>query len=193
MNKKALLLIVGGLILLVAIFYFIFIYDFSGQEDQTSNEETTEQTDFATPVVSTSSPATKEAEQRTPVEENQDNATQLAIFFAERYGTSSSQADFSNLTDSQVFMTDSFKTATNKLILTERNKAADGVYKSIVTKAILVDFSSFDEVAGTAEGVVKTKRLKTETDGQTSSYEQNLAINLEKVGNEWKVDSASWK
>ncbi|MCX6793164.1 MAG: hypothetical protein NTY12_04010 [Candidatus Falkowbacteria bacterium] len=194
MNKKALALIVGGLVILVAIFYFIFIYDFSGQKNQTPTDTTsTQQNGPATPVVTKSAPVTRTAEKRTEADQSRDNATQLAIFFAERYGTSSSQADFSNLTDSQVFMTDSLASATSKFIATERNKATDGSYKSIVTKAAVVDFTSYNETAGTAEGVVKTKRLKTETDGKTSSYDQNLAISLKKVGTEWKVDSVTWK
>jgi hypothetical protein len=193
MNKKALALIIVGLIILIGIVYFIFIYDFSGQNTPSTNTTSTEQVNPSTPIISKSSPTTEPTEKLSNADVSRNNATQLAIAFAERYGTSSSQADFSNLTDAEVFMTDSFIATTNKFIATERNKTANGVYQSIITKAAVVNFTTFNETAGTAEGLVKTKRLKTETDGKTSSYDQNLAISLKKVGDEWKVDSASWK
>ena len=195
MNKKALALIIAGLVILVAIIYFIFIYDFGGNQNKPStNTGTPTQTvNPATPIVSKSSPTPQATEKLSSADQSKETAIQLASSFAERYGTSSSQADFSNLTDAEVFMTDSFIATTNKFITTERNKPSDGAYKSIVTKTALVEFSTFNETAGTAQGLVKTKRLKTETDGKTSSYDQSLAISLKKVGSEWKVDSATWK
>jgi len=194
MNKKAIALIIAGLVIIVAIIYFIFIYDFSGQSNQpATNTTSTQQVNPAEPVVSKSSPVTKATETRTEADQSRDNATQLAIFFTERYGTSSSQADFSNLTDSEVFMTDALKEKTNKFIATERNKAVAGTYKSIITKAAVVEFSTFNETAGTADGIVKTKRRQTDTEGKITSYDQILSISLKKVGTEWKVDKADWK
>lgn len=193
MNKKALALIAAGLIILIAIVYFIFIYDFGASKNQVTNTTPTQQTGSAEPVITKSSPTTKPTETRSAVDQSRDNATQLAISFAERYGTSSSQADFSNLIDAEVFMTTAFKDKTNKFIGIERNKTATNSYQSIVTKAMIVDFSTFNETAGTAEGLVKTKRQNTDVDGKVTTVDQALAISLKKVGTDWKVEKADWK
>lgn len=192
MNKKALALVIVGLVILAAIVYFIFFYDFGGGE-QTTTPPPPPTT--AEPVVSTSSPSeTVKAEPRSIEQTSRDNAQQLAIYFADRYGSSSNQADFSNLLDLQVFMTDAFKTRTNAFIEAERAKTpATTDYEGITTKAIIAEFSSFNETAGTASGTVKTKRQQTKTDGTVTSFDQDLTITLKKVSGDWKVDSATWK
>jgi hypothetical protein len=57
----------------------------------------------------------------------------------------------------------------------------------------VVEFTTFNETAGTAELVVKTKRQGTAQDGKVSTFDQNLSLTLKKVGSEWKVDTADWK
>jgi hypothetical protein len=195
MNKKALILIIVGLIILVGIIYFIFIYDFS-PEDSTTTEttSTTEQNQIAPPIISKTSPTiTQTAEPLSLAEQSREEANKLALYFAERYGTSSSQSNFQNLVDLKVFMTESYKATTSQYVATEQAKATAADYESIVTTAVIVEFTSFSETAGTAQGLVKTKRRQTSTDGQVKDFEQDLAISLEKIGSEWKVARASWK
>ncbi len=190
MNKKALALIIGGLILIALIIYFIFIYDFRKTETPEGGTGTTE---IAEPVISKPSPTQQSGEPLSAAEQSRENANQLAISFAERYGTASSQANFSNLVESKLFMTDAFKARTDTMIAAERAKVnAAPAYQSIVTKAAIAEFVTFNEVAGTAEGTVKTKRQETTAEGTVSSYESDLKITLKKQNNEWKVDSAVW-
>jgi len=193
MNKKALALIIAGLVILVAIIYFIFIYDFSKTDEQPLETTSTEQSAPAETVVSKSSPVMQATETRSAADQSRDNATQLAIFFTERYGSSSSQADFSNLIDAQVFMTEAFRNQTNALVVSERNKAQAQTYQSVITKAVVVDFATYNEATGVAEGSVQTKRLETDMEGKTKSYDQTLTISLKKVGSDWQVDGADWK
>ncbi len=193
MNKKALALIIGGLVLLALIIYFIFFYNFNKQNQNTATNQTGQNVP-AQPVISTPITPTKTATPATTQEQSRDAANQLGIYFAERYGTSSSQADFSNLTESEIFMTADFATRTEAFIASERKKlSTPQAYQSIVTKATIVNFSAFDDTAGTATGVVKTKRQTTAVDGKVTSKDQDLAISLKKVNNTWKVDSATWK
>jgi hypothetical protein len=190
MNKKALAIIIGGLIVIAAIIYFIFIYNFNGPS---TNTTTTEQTKPAEQVVSKSTPTEKTAVALSAEEASQAAAQQLALSFTERYGTSSNQADFSNLIDAEIFMTTAFKSKTNAYIAAERVKANTGVYQSIVTNAALVNFKKFDDKAGIAEGLVSTRRRQTATDGKVDSFNQDLLISLKKVANNWLVDSADWQ
>jgi len=191
MNKKALALIIGGIIILAAIIYFIFIYDYSGSKQ---TPQTPGQNQTAEPVVSKSQPETQSGETISPAEQSRDDAEKLASYFAERYGSSSNQADFSNLTDLEVFMTDALKAKTRAFIAAERLKSSkENTYQGITTKAAVVEFVTFSETAGTAEGTVKTKRQETKADGSVSTYDQTLSIGLKKENSQWKVDRADWK
>ncbi len=192
MNKKALALIAGGLVILALIIYFIFFYNFNKTEeniDETPGENTT-----AEPVISKTNPSTANPTPRSAEEQSRDSASQLAIYFTERYGTSSTQADFSNLTELEIFMTDAMRDRTRAFVVAERKKVNGAPeYQSVVTQAILADFVTFSEANGTAEGIVKTKRQETDAEAKVSAKDQDLAIVLKKVGSEWKVDQATWK
>lgn len=191
MNKKALALIIGGLLILAAIIYFIFIYDYS---PETETPLTPGQSQTAEPVISKSEPQAQSGGTVSAAEQSRDQAEKLAIYFAERYGSSSNQSDFSNLTDLEVFMTDALKAKTRAYIAAERVKTpAESEYSGIITKAAVAEFITFSETAGTAEGTVKTKRQETKANGEIVSYDQALSIGLKKVDGEWKVDRADWK
>ncbi len=86
MNKKALALIAGGLVLLVLIIYFIFFYNFNKPAENTN--ETTGQNTTAEPVISKTNPSTPSAKPRSAEEQRRDRDNQLAIYFSESYGTS---------------------------------------------------------------------------------------------------------
>jgi len=192
MNKKAIALIILGLVLLVAIIYFIFFYNFSGSNNEQTNTPAQNQT--AEPVVSKSSPKEASGEPVSAQEQSKTVAEKLAILFSERYGSSSNQSNFANLIDSEVFMTDAMKKRTEEYINKERAKAqANPEYEGITTKAIVANFSTFNETAGTAEVLVKTKRQKTNSKNEVSVYEQDLSLVLKKFDNDWKVDDANWK
>ncbi len=195
MNKKALALIIGGIIVIALIIYFVFFFNYNKQTDTNTVGPNGPQTTAEPVVVSnTATPEIKNGTPRSAEETSRDAANQLAIYFAERFGTSSSQADFSNLTELELFMTDALKTKTNAFIAGEREKAKEApAYQAVITHAALVDFVSFNESAGTAEGNVKTKRQETKADGTITNFDQELSIALKKVDGQWKVDRADWK
>lgn len=193
MNKKAIALVIAGLIILAAIIYFIFFYDFSGNQNQPANQPP--QTPAETVVSQSSGPTpTGTAQPRSEEEKSRDAANQLALYFTDRYGSSSNQADFSNLIDLKVFMTEALAARTDAYIAAERAKTGSvEKYEGVTTKSIIAEFVTFSEANGTAEGVVKTKRQATAADGKVTTYDQNLTIGLRKIDGQWKVDRAEWQ
>ncbi len=189
-NKKLVALIIGGLLLIALIIYFIFIYDFNKNDNPSTTPNGPE---TPAPVISKlpepvfSTPRTSETIFR-------DQAGQLAISFAERFGSSSSQSDYGNLSDLEVFMTDAMISRTQAFVAAERAKNPNtNDYNGVTTKAITPTFTSFDATAGTASVTVATKRQEYDMTGETKNYSQNLKLTMKKINDEWKVDSAVWE
>lgn len=187
-NKKLLAIIIGGLILIALIIYFIFIYDFNKNETPSPGDQPTEQT--APPVtLDVPPPATS---QRSPEEQARDQVQQLAMSFAERYGSSSNQAEFSNLVDLEVFMTPAFQARTTAYIAAEQaNNEIPTDYKGVTTKAVVANITSL--TADSAEVTVKTKRVEKDAQGQENNFNQDLKLTMKKSAETWQVDSAAWQ
>lgn len=120
---------------------------------------------------------------------------QLALSFAERYGSYSNQTNFANLENLLLFMTDAFASTTRSFIDEERGKNRDTtVYYGITTKAAAVATDAFRESQGTAVFTVQT--LRREAIGSTSNvrhYQQAITMTMKKGDGAWKVDSAEWQ
>ncbi len=187
-NKKVLALVLGGLILIALIIYFIFIHDFN--KDKTPGGDSGQpSTETPAPTVEAPLPT---APPRTEEEQTRDQVIQLSMSFAERYGSSSNQSDFSNLRDLEVFMTEAMQTRTKQYIATEQNKnVSTNEYQGVTTKAVVGTVMSI--TADTAEVLVKTKRQEIKAQGETKDYNQNLKLTLKKVGETWQVDSVAWQ
>lgn len=182
----------GGLVLIGLIIYFIFIYNFnSPQDSKNTTPSTPAQGEIAAPVISETSPSSTAAP-AAATDQSREEAGRLSMAFAERYGSSSSQSDFNNLRDLEVFMTDGMRARSEQYIATEQAKPASTSYEGTTTKAVVLNMESFDAAAGIAKVTVKTKRQEKKDGAETRSYDQSLALTLKKVGNEWKVDSAEW-
>lgn len=190
-NKKALAVIVAGLLVIAAIIYLVFFYNYNktaapAPVDTAPPAEVKPISVESVSPVSTGTPASK-AELAT------QSAQRLALSFAARYGSSSNQSGFSNLSDLEVFMTDAMIARTRAYVAAELVKPSDSSkYSGVTTTAVAADFKSLDDAAGTAQVTVKTKRQETAADGTTKNYDQSLALSLKKVAGEWKVDSAEW-
>ena len=189
MSKKLIALIVSGLLVIALIIYFIFIYDFNKSETPDGNNQTNQE---VIPVVKDVTPLSVPS--RNTEDQTRDQAAQRAIAFAERFGSSSSQSDFSNLSDLELFMTADLQTQTKQYVLTEQQKPVTNFdYTGITTKAIVPKFTAFDASAGTASVTVATKRQEENSQGEVKSYNQNLKLTMKKLNNDWKVDTAEWE
>lgn len=117
--------------------------------------------------------------------------SQIALAFAERFGSFSNQSGYSNISDLEIYMTDSMQTWAETYIqqLSDQYKN-NGAFYSITTHALLSQVSSFNDKAGTAVIVVTTKRSVA---GSDQPYDQKLDLRFRKVNGDWLVDNAHWE
>ena len=116
----------------------------------------------------------------------------MASAFAERYGSYSSQGNFSNLQDLKSLMTLKMKAVTDNYIATQQAAAAE--YYGITTVAVSSKVISANEESGQAEVVVSAQRQ--ESRGSTINprvFYQELVLQLAKTDDGWKIDSAAWQ
>lgn len=189
MSKKLIALIVSGLLVIALIIYFIFIYDFNKTGTPDDGNQPTQEAPAV--IVDTTGIAVPPRDIAT---QQKDQAAKLAVSFAERYGSSSSQSDFSNLSDLELFMTPELQASTKEFVLTEQAKPVTTLdYSGVTTKAIVPTFTAFDEEAGTAAVTVSTKRQEESATGEMNTYNQNLFLTMRKINDEWKVNTVAWE
>ncbi len=147
------------------------------------------------PVVLPQSSAAKTETTAQPAQNNLEVTLKaLAATFAERYGSYSNQASFSNLKDLVSLMTLKLKTATDNYIASQPTLSAQVAYYGVTTKAVASKLLTVNETSGQAEVVVSTQRLTSQgsTVNPKVTY-QDLKLQLVKTDDGWKVDSAAWQ
>jgi hypothetical protein len=115
-----------------------------------------------------------------------------AMSFSERFGSYSSQNNFSNLDALSDLMTLKMKAWVESYKLSQP-QASDEMYYGITTKAMSAQIVSYDDNLGRAGIVVVTQRQ--ETIGSTLEpkiFYQNIKLDLIKGNGGWKVDVAQW-
>ena len=126
-------------------------------------------------------------------EVDQAKIKNMAMTFAERFGT------FSNTNDSEMFlelkpmMTESFfgwvgSQYQNKM---ESDYYNQGLYASVVTEAVSMDFVNWSE--SQSEVLLKTRRVKNKLNDKALTFEENLRLKLVKTGDQWLIDAAYWE
>lgn len=114
----------------------------------------------------------------------------VAKNFTEKYGSGSSTSNAQNLVEAKMWGTASFIGGLNRQIDAERQKNLDGVYRRMVTKALVVDILSRQ----TTRAVVTVSTQREETTGdKTDTYYQDALLNLTKESSGWKIEAAAWK
>lgn len=125
-----------------------------------------------------------------------EDIARTAANFAERFGSYSNHANFKNLVDLQIMMTDKMKNWTEDY-LAQQKKATGEIeaYVGIVTKVTSTAVKDFDDGSGQAVILVHTRRQEASdtTSNITKVYNQDIIVNLVKEGKEWKIDSANWQ
>lgn len=187
-KKKLIALIVAGLVVIALIIYFIFIYDFNQTPDGGENTPTPQEE---------GAPVTREVppqpiSEASPEAQARSQVTQLAMSFAERYGSSSNQAEFSNLTDLEIFMTPAMQTRTRQYVAEQQKETEIPTdYQGITTKSVVASITAI--TLDSAEVTVKTKRLEENSSGEKKNSNQDLKLTMKKSGDTWQVDSATWQ
>jgi len=186
-EDKKRLVIIGSLIVALVIIIALILWWFFGPKPAPesnlpiTDSSITAQTSYEPPVVQ---PATAEriAEDKSyPL-----GLRQLAMSFAERYGSYSSDELSKNLSDLQPFMTQSLA---NKV---KNEDISDEIFVGFSTKALSIQLINSNNTSATV--IVKTQRTQTVgNNGDTKVFYQDLELKAVNVNNEWKIDDANWK
>lgn len=198
-KKLGIFIIVTGLLIILAIVYFIFMRD-STTTVQTSLVENTPTIQL--PVVtnvSSTTPSDRPRHQEYDITEESvheidaNDVAKLAVAFAERLGSYSNQSDYSNFEDLNIFMTSSMRdwalTYVEKMRI---ENPYNGSYYGIVTKAVGTEVVNFNDNQGSAEIIVSTQKEETTISGAKNSYQQDLRLTFVKEADQWLIDGAYW-
>lgn len=112
---------------------------------------------------------------------------QLAMSFAERYGSYSSDEQIQNLRDLEPFMTANLKSR----IYNDLDVPAAGAFIGYSTKALSMEL--VDNGGNSAKMIVGVQRTQTAGNQIQSVFNDSLALTAVKVGTEWKIDSVQWQ
>jgi type II secretory pathway component PulM len=196
-RKTKILIVVIGLTMLLALFYWLFIRP---QYPEASKRETPAANVNALPESPVAIPSANQnaaSETKIPdADKLKTDLSRMASAFAERFGSYSNQGDFENILDLKPIMTEEMQQWADDFI--ERNRSAMGdtsVYSGVTAKAISMSITSLNEGVGQATiivGVQKIENSGTLTGNEKVSY-QDMELNFKKVGEEWRVDEAIWK
>lgn len=120
---------------------------------------------------------------------------QLALSFAERFGSYSDDEPYKNLLDLKTLMTSKMRQEIDQTISDlEANSSDDGLYEGYETQALNSQLLSYDSIS--AEILIQTRRIHyRERDATVSNdtFSQDLWLKAVKVNNEWKIDDANWQ
>lgn len=135
--------------------------------------------------------ATADATELTAQESEQVILEKTALAFAARFGSYSSDSNYSNIRDLQSSMTESMSAWADKYITQQKAKAAAG-YFGVTTRALGIKSSEIS--ADTATIIVATQRRETTSDvNNYKVYNKDLRLVFKKLSDVWLVDAAYWQ
>ena len=205
MNKKTKIIIAVVVILLVLIGVFLVLNNLNKTNPEVPkdvNKETETETEINNETgpapVNTQIPANQEEpmvyrfdeEEEAQRETSKEDLKQMAFAVSERFGSYSNEGNFGNINDLKIYMTDSMKLWADNYIEEQSEKEYIGNYYGITTTALVGEVTEFND--DSASVIVTTKRKEVK-DQQENVYNQDIIINFNKVGDEYKVDDAYWQ
>jgi|AntRauTorcE11897_2_1112592.scaffolds.fasta_scaffold23441_2 hypothetical protein len=205
MNKKTKIIIAILVILLVLLgvfLVFINLQNSNQEEPRDVNEELEiknelEQETKPAPK-NTQEPANQEEptvysfdeEEEAQRETSEEDLKQIAFAISERFGSYSNEGKFGNISDLKIYMTNSMKSWADNYIEEQSEIEYSGIYYGITTTALVGQVTEFNNESASATVTTKRKEVK---DNQESIFNQDIIINFNKVGDEYKVDGAYWQ
>lgn len=182
-----------GILVLIIIAVLVWLF-MRNNEPAPQIVPPTNESNVIPPVLPTSSAG--EPDEIMPIEEQnlRSELTAIARTFAERFGSYSSEGNFSNLIALQDIMTVKMKAFSQSYIADAQGSSASDVFYGVTTRAISAAVDEVDEAAGLAAVTVSTQRI--ESRGTTENprvYYQSLVLGLALVDGQWKVDTATWQ
>ncbi|TSC84684.1 MAG: Uncharacterized protein G01um101413_68 [Parcubacteria group bacterium Gr01-1014_13] len=137
-------------------------------------------------TVGAQAPAGLPAKTATPLEAEKNSVSQLAKFFLERYGTYSSDNDFQNIKEVEVFVTAALW---SKISAPMNSKTTTNGFVGMTTKVISMELTDWSDTAATVE--LKTTRTE-EKNGVVSTRYQNATVEMVKENGVWLADKLVW-
>jgi len=179
---KKIIIVIVILILIGTILLFLF--------SQRQSPVTNNQLPVANqPVTNNQLPVINQSKELTPAEKKELEHQELMVQarnFIERYGSFSTDANFTNLYELKDEMTNRFWQETEKSF----DKAQDNTFYSISTKVLNITEKNFSDNLATYS--VSTQRKETKNQVEKILY-QNAEIKMLKQSGNWLIDSVSWK
>jgi hypothetical protein len=185
-RKKKILLVVLGILFLILLFSLVWFLQ------NARPVPTTVVLSPEKPTVQTSRDETQESSVVSePIETKDiDVALQtLAVSFAERYGSYSTESSFANLYDILPMMTAALRSQTEDFIA---KSSVSSLYYGVTTRVLSVDVSTSDKTMATV--TVSTQREESKGSAQNSEIKyQDLFLTCVEENGVWKVSSAIWQ
>lgn len=185
-----------GLAALAVIIYFLFFYKIKDVEPVV-----TEQIQEIPKVIPKTVSEEKKEEKKAVIvtmpkrEFGEIDLKILAASFAERFGSFSNQADFGNIRDLKILMSQKMVDWADTFIQSEISKKnSSSIYYGVTTKAVFENVKEFNANQGTASVLVSTQRKEsTGTTNNSTRFAQDILLNFVRKNGAWKVDSAYWQ
>jgi len=186
-RKFIIILLVAGIVLVVVWFLWLWLRPKPAPINSPAEKKTTVQAENKKIEVAPIEPASQE---RVNQEKSYPLAVkQLAMSFAERYGSYSTDEPVKNLSDLKVFMTPDFA---QKALVQAQSNQVETVFAGYSAKALTADLKTFSETK--AEVIVGLQIEQTAGLGaKTNILYKKLSVQMIKTANEWKVDGATWQ
>jgi hypothetical protein len=200
-ERTGLIFIIIGFIILFLLIYFSFFANKKNEvivETPVSTSTAQLPTGSETPEATTTDTrprnyALYDTSQEPTHQFNSNDLSKLAMSFAERFGSFSTQSNYGNFTDLKIFMTDSLQVWADGYVEKLRQANTSNSYYGIMTRALTTEVKSFDDKDGKAQVIVTTERSEsTETINGGDPYSQKLDLRFLKVNGEWLVDEVYW-
>lgn len=202
MNKKLLIgIIVTAGILLVSTLIIVVIALRSQPEQKTNANDNTNTENTTNTNSETNTTTSTDSQTDTNTNANPDDTSNVvlsnqrtsisraATSFTERYGSYSSDSNFDNIDALDSVMTEDMKKQAQNVI---KNGLGTKDYYSIATQAASVNF--VDYVDGSTGATLEVFTRRTEQKGLNDPviFSQTARLQLNRVDNQWKIDSFKW-
>ena len=188
-NRKKIIIIILAVLIVVALFLWWLLSRRTPIEPPPSNNTASTTQDLTLRQLEQLPPPSPQvilAEKSYPL-----GLKQLAMSYAERYGTYSNDSNFKSLEDLRSLSTSKMQKYIDSIIA--RGSSSVTTYDGYSAKALSSDLLKYNDTAGMAEISVKTQRFHYLGDASPVVSYQSLLLKFIKDGEDWKVDEAKWQ
>ncbi|MFA6422715.1 MAG: hypothetical protein WCV92_04950 [Candidatus Buchananbacteria bacterium] len=188
-RKLVIILLIAGIVVLLLLIAILFLWP----KNAVSPKITDDNSQIKNQGIKTnvdlipSSPDRIREEQSYPL-----GLKQLAMSFAERYGSYSSDSGSKNLNDLVPLASSNMIAKINQSSQLADQSTSTAMFRGFTTKAL--SFELGDLKSDTASVIVSTQRLTYLGPGKEPNISyRKIELKFIKIGTEWKVDDAVWK